>query len=142
MGISAIALTVYLSYEAYKQTDIYFKGAQDTLWLHDYDVALAQATAQNKKMIIDISAPYCSICKAIDKKIFAHDVVQEKLAEYVPVKIDDIEANEKTLQLQKKFNIVGAPTILVYDPIHDREEHRWGGELYEYEPEQFANILG
>lgn len=142
LGIIAIALSVYIAFDAYKNTDIYFSEAhQNDIWLHDYAYALSRAQTEQKKLFIDISAPYCSICKAIDKKIFANKRVQEKLAHYIAVKIEDIEANETTLSLQKQFAVIGAPTILVYDPIEKKELKRWGGELYELSPEEFIEIL-
>ena len=142
IGISLIALSVYLAFEAYKQTDIYLHGGnQAEIWIHDYTHAIALAKAEGKKLFIDISAPYCSICKAIDKKIFSHERVQQKLAEFVTVKIEDIEADETTQALQKRFSVLGAPTILVYDPEQDQELKRWGGELYDLSPDQFIEIL-
>ncbi len=141
IGILCVAFSVYLSYQAYKQTDIHIQGTQETVWLRDYNMALTQAKQEHKKMIIDISAPYCSICKAIDKKIFAHAGVQEKIKEYVTIKIDDIEANEITMNVQKQFKVMGAPTILVYDPEKNAEIKRWGGDLYDYTPEQFIETL-
>lgn len=142
LGIALIALSVYLSFEAYKQTDIYLGGGkQAEIWMYDYNQAIVQAKANGKKLLIDISAPYCSICKAIDKKIFSDAKVQQKLTEFVSVKIDDIEADETTQAIQKRFAVLGAPTILVYDPEHDQELKRWGGELYELSPDQFIETL-
>lgn len=142
LGIAAIALSVYLAFEAYKKTDMYLSGSQQTdIWLYDYDKAIALAIAENKKMFIDISAPYCSICKAIDKKLFSNKRVQKTLSNYVTVKIEDIEENETTLALQKQFAVVGAPTILIYDPIAKTELKRWGGELYELSPDEFIETL-
>ncbi len=142
IGILLIALSVYLAFEAYKQTDIYKHGSkQSDIWLSDYNQALTQAKSEHKKMLIDISAPYCSLCKAIDRKIFTDSAVHEKLKEFVTVKIDDIEANEVTQMVQKKFAILGAPTILIYDPETDQELKRWGGELYELTPVQFVETL-
>ena len=40
--------------------------------------AVEIAKAEHKKLLIDISAPYCSICKAIDAKLLSDAQVQEK----------------------------------------------------------------
>jgi thioredoxin:protein disulfide reductase len=142
IGILLIALSVYLAFEAYKQTDIYKQETrQYDIWLSDYDQALAQATSEQKKMLINISAPYCSLCKAIERNIFTDSAVRAKLKEFVTIKIDDIETNETTQKVQKKFTILGAPTILIYDPGTDRELKRWEGELYELTPSQFRERL-
>ncbi len=141
VGILLLGLSVYLAFEAYKQTDIYRATQPLDIWLHDYKHALAQAKAEHKKMLIDISAPYCSLCKAIDHKIFTDSAVHTKLKEFVNVKIDDIEADEVTRMVQKKFVILGVPTILIYDPETDQELKRWGGELYELTPSQFVEEM-
>ncbi len=142
IGILLIALSVYLAFEAYKHTDIYRRDTQQRdIWLPDYNQALAQAKAEQKKMLINISAPYCSLCKAIERKIFTNSAVHTKLKKFVAVKIDDIETDEVTQMVQKKFAILGAPTILIYDPETDQELKRWGGELYELMPEQFVKKM-
>ncbi len=141
VGIALIAGSVYLFFNAYKQTQNPSDTQHLTIWEYDYDTAIITAQANHQKILLDISAPYCSICKAIDKKIFAEPQVQAKLHELIAVKVEDIEANETTLALQKKFNVVGAPTIILYDPEEDRELKRWGGELYDWEPAQFAREL-
>ncbi len=142
MGIILIALSVYLVFEGFKYSDIHMHGSQPRdIWLHDYNQALTQAKSEQKKMLIDISAPYCSLCKAINRKIFTDSAVHVKLKEFVTVKIDDIEADEVTQMVQKKFAIMGAPTLLIYDPETDQELKRWGGELYELTPVQFIETL-
>ncbi len=81
------------------------------------------------------------MCKAIETKIFADTSVQKKLKEFVLLKIEDIDADETTQMVQKKFTIVGAPTLLVYDPETDQELKRWGGELYDLTPQEFIETL-
>lgn len=141
IGIILIACSVYLFFNAYKETDIRYQESEQHVWLYDYDQAVEQAKKTGQKILLDISAPYCSICKAIDKKIFAAPPVQEKIKHLLAVKIDDIEANETTLAVQKKFQVFGAPTIILYDPQEDKELHRWGGELYDWTADQFAEKL-
>ncbi len=92
-------------------------------------------------MLLDISAPYCSICSAIDKKVLSCPIVTEKLKDVVPVRIGDIEATESTRALQKKYKVMGAPTILLIDPETKSELKRWGSELYDADVKEFAKEL-
>ncbi len=91
--------------------------------------------------MFDISASYCSICKAIDKKLFSHQRVIDTLKNFINVKIDDIEKNERTKALQKEFHILGAPTFILFDPIEGKEIHRWGAELYDFSVNEFLKVL-
>ena len=92
-------------------------------------------------MLLEISAPYCSICKAIDTKIFANSKVKQALQKVIAIKIDDIEKDEHTKMVQKQFTILGAPTIILWDPKNNKELKRWGGELYDSTPEEFVGQI-
>ncbi len=143
LGIVLIAVSIHLTFEAYKETDrcSYAKCPAASFWMYDFSDALTVAQKHQKKMLIDIGAPYCSICKAIDKKIFSDTSVQEALSKVVSLKIGDIEENETTLSLQKKFNVMGAPTIVLYDPQTEKELKRWGGDLYDCSPAEFIAMV-
>ncbi len=140
LGGLLVATSVYCAFLAFKTTTQAY-NENSSVWLHDYNQALALAHKEHKKILLDISAPYCSICKAIDKKIFADTKVIRALNQLVPVKIEDIEADETTLALKDKFHVMGAPTIVLYDPEQDTELTRWGSELYDTAIETFLQGL-
>ena len=142
MGSMLVAVSIYLMFDAFKNGMSSQNCAiKEELWMTDYAAALERAQQCQQKMLIDISAPYCSICKAIDKKIFAHQDVIAALYKYVTIKIADIESNEITRSVKDKFHVMGAPTIVLYDPITDKEIQRWGAELYDLTPHEFIGIL-
>jgi thiol:disulfide interchange protein DsbD len=143
LGIMCIAASVYAFFYAYKITDIYqHASCEESNWLYDVQEALEKAKKCSKLLLIDISAPYCSICKAIDKKLFAHPTIQSFLPSLIALKINDIDSNKDTQKLGITFKIVGAPTVILYDPTTEKELQRWGAELYEYNPEQFIADIG
>ena len=143
LGILAIAASVYSFFNAYKITDMHFHpSTHSALWIYDFDDAIALATNNNQYILLDVSAPYCSICNAIDKKLLSHPDVIAALNQMVLIKIDDVDATEKTKQVQKQFNIMGAPTIIIWDPAHHKELQRWGSELYDYSVEDFIQAIG
>lgn len=137
LGFSASAAMPLIAFTAYKAHNPIVQN----LWNNNYEQARILAQNEHKKLLVDISAPYCSICKAIDKKIFGCDTVQCQLRNVVPVKIDNIEADEATLALQKKFNVVGVPTVLLVDPENEQILQRWGSELYDANIDEFAATL-
>ncbi|TET33347.1 hypothetical protein E3J61_04230 [Candidatus Dependentiae bacterium] len=142
IGIILVALSVYLFFYAYKTMSIHLDPCkQSALWLEDYEQACEIACKEKKKLLIDISAPFCSMCTAVNKKVLQCSAVTEKLNNVVPLHIGDIEATESTRALQKKYKVMGAPTILLIDPETKEEIKRWGSELYDADVEEFAREL-
>ena len=139
IGIIAIAASVYAAFWAFKTSDPLVE--QKSLWLYDFEQAKQRALKKNTFLLIDVGAPYCSICKAIDKKIFMHPSVQKELKNFISVKINDMEKDETTRALKKKFTIVGVPTFIIWNPKNNYEVKRWGSELYDVTPTQFINEL-
>jgi len=111
-------------------------------WCTNYPEAHAQALAEKKNILIDVNAPYCTICTAIEGKFFCEEDVCTALGNCVPVKINgadsSIEAHE---ELKKKYKIVGAPTLILINPETGEELARWGSELYDASVEEFAEQL-
>lgn len=111
-------------------------------WCTNYTDAQAQALAEKKAILLDVNAPYCTICSAIEGKFFCEDAVCSALGNCVPVKINgadtSIEAHE---ELKKRYNIIGAPTLILIDPETGKELARWGSELYDATIEQFVDQL-
>jgi len=133
LGIALLAGSVYLSYEAFKK--IYTKSTHSA-WQTDYKAALETARAQNKKLFVDIGAPFCSICRAIDTSLFADSSVQAFLTDNtVPVKIDGSLA--ENTDLMKQFKVLGFPTIILISPENQSIIKQWGPELYGVLPQEF-----
>ncbi len=142
LGIALVALSVYLFFYSYKVTSLHYNPCDEqTLWLDDYEQACVLACKEHKKVLLDIGAPCCSMCSAIDKKIFGHQTVTEKLKTVIPVRIRDIEATEQTQAIQKRYKVIGAPTILLIDPETKDELKRWGSELYDTDVDEFVKQL-
>lgn len=141
LGVSLIGGSIFMAAQAFKAT-IEARRAANHWWLEDYSQALAQADHHKKLLFIDVTAPYCSICKAIDAKLFANPAVREQLCAFaLPVKIDISRETEETKELRKKFDIIGAPLFLIIDPETEEVIARWGGEIYEYSVDEFVNVL-
>ena len=110
-------------------------------WHTNYQAALKQAQAQNTILLLDVGAPYCSICKAIDKCIFNDPLIASILNKTVPVKIDAANSPEYET-LAKKFQIVGVPTIIALDPDDESICGRWGAELYTMTKQEVGSLFG
>lgn len=113
-----------------------------TEWLSDYAQGLAEAQKQNKKLFVDISAPMCSACEAVEKKIFSKQQVLQELSYFVAVKLNIANMQEDArTQLMHTFNIMGAPTLLLIDPTTEKVIARWSSELAERTAASFISEL-
>lgn len=144
LGITLVAFSVYSFFNAYKMSELEKHAHHHNVthtWVQDYQIGLGQAQTEHKLLLLDVSAPYCTICKAIDRKHFSKPKVLQALSKYVTVKIEDIEKNAHTKALQKQFRIMGAPTILIIDPETEKVVKRWGSDLYDLSNDDFINRL-
>lgn len=142
VGMATIAFSVYRVYAAYMVS--YVKPAlQHTKtheWNNDYHAAREHAQKNNKKMFVDIGAPYCSICKSIDTKLLQAPMVETHLLDhFVLVKVNGGDANNDPIL--QKFHVVGFPTILLINSETEAVIKRWGPELNEVSVEEFIKAL-
>lgn len=111
-------------------------------WNSDYETALQLCKKENKKLFIEVGASFCSLCKAIDAKLFDNEHVQTELTNFITLKIDGGQQNTTSCCIVKdRFNVMGFPTVLVINPENETIMRQWGGELYEETHEQFITQL-
>lgn len=137
LGIATLAGSCALAFKAYMAT-MHANVCEVTneTWLTDYQCALEQAQSQNKKLFIDIGAPFCSICKAIDKTLMVDAQVLKALKHTVNVKIDGSDIHNQ--KIVERYKVLGFPTFLLIDPNTGDQIARWGGELYSTKPQAFV----
>lgn len=123
------------AHTTYQQTVCPVEFHSSLLWHTDLSCALEQAQQENKLILIDIGAPFCSICKAIDKKLFEHPLVIPVLKQFVLLKLDGSDA--VNAQFTQKHQVKGFPTVILTNAAGTTELKRWGGELYTTCPEDF-----
>jgi len=77
----------------------------------------AKAVAAKKPIIIDFYADWCTPCRELDKKTFHDQDVVKKSEKFIMIKVDlTKEANPNVLQLLKKYDVKGVPTVIFLDP--------------------------
>jgi len=82
-------------------------------WLRDEAFGLAQAKSQQKPLMMDFSAEWCTACKQMDRETFSDPRVIRMSKQFVCVKIDCTDTSAPEVRrLQKKYKLVGLPTIL------------------------------
>jgi len=140
LSIAAFAGTAYLYMNTCTTKCV---AEAQGFWFMSYDNAVTEANMQHKNIFIDVTAPYCSLCKAIDKKLLRMPAVEDALQKLVvTVKIDASDTdNDMHTQLLSEHNILGTPTFLIIDPATGKELKRWGGELYDMDAHTFIAEL-
>lgn len=139
LGITLLAFSVQLFFKAY-QSVTKPDFVAHSFWECDYQAAIDRAKAENKMLFINVGAPYCSICHAIDDTLFKEQAVIEAICKCVPLKVNGAEANHPVC-CNKEYNVIGFPTILVVDPTTCNVIKRWGAELYDTQHEAFIKEL-
>lgn len=141
IGVCCIALTVVLGIQAYEKT--FYKIAIDEesiAWHNNYQEAKTIAAQSNKLLLVDFYGKACSMCKAIDKKIFKQPSVAQALdANVVFVKINGNKGENQ--ELLHSYNVHGFPTILVINPETGSVIHQWTGDLYNLTAQEFISFM-
>ena len=133
VGFLCILASAFVGIQAIHET---FYSEQETIvelpWHTDYKEAVAAAQAKNKKLFIDFSTPYCSICSAITKTVLQDKEISKVLTDlYVLVAIDASNSTKEPYKtLRDRYDIQGVPTILIIEPTSGKELKRWMSELY------------
>ena len=139
IGMALIVASIMTGYYAVRSYAERSCEPVDALWNSDYESAHGQALTEHKLLFVDIGAPYCSICTAIDKKFMHDSRVLTTLKSVVPVKLDMARTQDESAI--KQFGIKGVPALLVVDPQDNRVITQWAGEVYEWDIDQLIRAL-
>lgn len=142
IGVACIALTVVLGIQAYEKTfyKIAVEDEESISWHKNYQEARTQAAQENKLLLVDFYGKACSMCKAIDKKIFKQPAVAQALdSKVVFVKINGNKGENQ--ELLHSYKVHGFPTIIILDPETETILHQWTGDLYNLTAQEFITFM-
>lgn len=147
IGITMIGFTILMAIRSYEQT---FYQHQNTIqkascvdWQKNYATALEHAQENNTLLLIDFWANHCTICKAIDKKVFYNDNFKQELSDKITfVKVDATHASNPDYQkLKDQYKVYAQPTILLVDPVTHKVLQKWTSEPYRMPIEEFIQQI-
>lgn len=83
--------------------------------LADFEQKLAAANAEGKSVMVDLYADWCVACKEFEKYTFVDPDVIAALSNTVWMQIDLTDNTPTNLAFQNAFDVLGLPTILLFD---------------------------
>ncbi len=81
-------------------------------WLDSEDPAFVLAKYLGVPVLVDFAADWCAACHELDEKTWPDATVLAALKSYVPLRLDMTRNTEAVKALQKKYRIVGMPTVI------------------------------
>jgi thiol:disulfide interchange protein len=100
------------------------------------ELALVAAKAEDKLILADMSAIWCSSCRRLDAEVFGDSVVQQAIREKYIFSRIEYESDEGEAFMEK-YNVTGFPTLLVLDA-----EGNLVRQLpLTFDPQEFASMI-
>lgn len=92
-------------------------NAPEITWLANEADGRAKASAENKPVLIDFGATWCTACKELEHNTFPNPGVRTEAQRFIAIRVDatDDDAPD-TKRLQEKYKVVGLPTVIMLDP--------------------------
>ena len=103
------------------------------VWVKDFAAAVKQAKAENKIIMVDCWAEWCTWCKVLENTTLADKNVVETSRRFVNVKVN----GDRSREFVSKYRVTGYPAILFLDG-DGREVYRVMGMQ---SPQLFAPIM-
>lgn len=80
-----------------------------------FDATIAAAKKACKPVMIDFFAEWCIACKELDHKTYVDGDVRKEAGRFVSIKIDATDESEALTAIQKRYGVLGLPTIVFID---------------------------
>ncbi|MGQ9495315.1 MAG: thioredoxin family protein [Thermoanaerobaculaceae bacterium] len=105
-GLLVLGFLTNMKREAHPQSPIHWEASLSS--------ALAQASRENKVILLDFYTDWCRWCKKLDRETFANEnVVNMITGNFVAVRLNAEKEGEEEA---KRFGIGGYPTVIFVDP--------------------------
>lgn len=80
-----------------------------------FDRLLASAKTSGQPVLVYFYADWCVACKQLELLTFRDTTVQERLNNYILIRIDATRSSPTITTLQQRYSVTGLPTITVID---------------------------
>lgn len=110
--------------------------ASEGNWFTDFDRGMSKARAEGKDMIIYFYSDHCPYCWQMEEFVLGDPEIDRYINEryvFVSISVEDVP-----LEVDKKFNPIGTPYFVFYDPAQEKVLFEVFGSR---EREDFLNLL-
>lgn len=76
---------------------------------------LQKARQNHQKVLIDFYADWCTSCKEMEQNVFNDPSFQTAMKDTILLKVNVTERNQASEHLEKNFNVVAPPTLILLD---------------------------
>lgn len=83
--------------------------------LDELQQEVKKSAEAGKPVLVDLFAEWCVACKEFEHITFADGEVKSLMAQFTLIKIDVTHATEQDQQLLDHFQVLGLPTLLLFD---------------------------
>lgn len=91
-------------------------NAPAIVWLTNEEEAVAKAKSDNKPLLIDFGAEWCTACKELEHETFPDPSVRTEAQRFVNLHVDMTDdEDKKVIALKDKYKVLGLPTIIMID---------------------------
>ncbi len=121
-GLLALADRLGLSLMSQTKAEASTPGTEHLAFKKYSNTAFEAALKSKRPIMIDFFAEWCVACKELEKFTFTDKAVQAESANFELLQVDATEDFEGLDLLKKKFNVVGLPTMIFFNPQGIRVE--------------------
>jgi thiol:disulfide interchange protein DsbD len=141
-SIVFIIIGLVTGFQSYKYTMAKEPATTTTLLHLPYQEAIKQAQTENKVLLLDFGASWCTSCTEVENQLLRDPYIVQKLRDVLLVKIDCTNPHAPhCASVQKEFNIIGFPAVLLIDPETETVMKRWGSELLNMSADEFIDEI-
>ncbi|WP_064601663.1 protein-disulfide reductase DsbD [Photobacterium sp. J15] len=88
--------------------------------IDDLNLALAEAKAQGKPVMLDFYADWCVACKEFEKYTFHDPAVAPRLEQFILLQADVTNSSPADIEMLKEMDVLGLPTLDFWDAEGNR----------------------
>lgn len=144
LGIGLLGITILLGFKIYESNFAKNepKITVKTPWVKSYDDALKQARNEGKAVLLDFWANHCSICKAIDYKVFQNERFIRATEDTVVLhKVDCTHSTKEIKKMTEQYKVYAQPVILLINPSNEEVLKQWTSEPYSMPIDTFVQEI-
>ena len=108
-----LVASLFLGLSLFWVSQIFTSTSSELTWIRNEKDAIELARAQHKPLLLDSWAEWCEACKKMEKTTFSDpQVIKFLQEEWILAKIDLTEQNSFSEDFQRRYEIIGLPTLI------------------------------